>query len=1784
MATVIKTDAIKDLNVSWENYAGQSVEDFIKGQLKQHVGYLYRTPVKIGDYYYIYAFQSLEDFNKWQTKEDDKLILFRIQLPNVENDSFSVRLETNSNTNKLVNLGDGIKINLRYTSVSENPVTHAITDTYNPGNLIILRSANGSAFTEVGRLTIQPIEHEKTEEFTTVDITNYLADGSNQIRLRVEDSVNGTVSNNINFNEIINTSLIIENAMDTSKPLKQPVLQFYIQGQVQKTLNVKISGDSLSGETYSQPLGTATYIEVPYNFVIDDSFQTGIMQIEAWLSVDDTTLESEHIRIQMYYIDSAEEDCVVILNNVAKTATNYTTTHFLDFTIYNKRSDVTITIGNGFNNYLSYTYTDCETEKTYSYSNVLEVNSSQKTIPATITVKTADMTVTEPLTIDNSMDMNPVKNAVFHLNPKVRDNGEEEPNKIINSATEVVIDSNFTGFKFAGGDGWVTGDDGVKVLRVPAGCKLDFDYDALDSVNNGTTIELDYKVYNVFDNNDIMLRFCNYNDNGNPIGFEMKASEASFMTNNKQVRRDQDVFFCEGNREHLAINIVPNLANTGLNYVRIFINGTINREFTYSDDDLFKVDDLPTKFYIGAANSDIDIYNIRIYKKSLSASEVRQNYMSSLPTNEQKIDYKTKNDILSANETISYDKAVVKYNTLVWTGKVPSYSTGKVKFKGNLQINILGDPEHSGKITNLKISGQGSSSRSYWKWNHGYDYTKDTVYTNGNGEVVNDGYRLRSTNPAVKSLVSKLNWASSMQSHKMGSCRLFNDLHKAVIGGNSINKTQGYENYRVAIDEIPFLYLVREDENSQPVFYGLVTIGEAKGGGEAYVDTEAFPEWAMFEGSDNGMPLTLRQVPWIEDEVTYNEDEEYFEYAGSGNIDFDGGKVENYTYLRDAYNFTYLHSLSLVPYNGDLEVLNSSSTVDTSKQYYNKSTYDVYRYDWISNTWVDAGMERVEDYIYHYTTQDDVDAGTATEVGKLVVEQYPSYSKLNLVTQTKVVTTGDEATDLAAFIAWRKRDFKDNVSKYYNVNDTLFNMAFIKLVAASDNWCKNTYEYVDPKTKKLCWLNDDLDTIFLTDNVGRKTKPYYVEEHDMNGDQAYFNGSDNVFFNLMESCFQTEYRDVMRSIFNAMNSTEFGGSAEACMDRYFFSTQKYFPSVAYNETARLLYEEASVMEKTLKPDGKSYMYVNGTPAITQSLGDQYQAELGWWRKRQIYLSSWARSNPFAVRSTGSLFFRSTLKTDSTRPSYQFELTPYQWLYPKVGIGQTLGSDNTRVIAGNSYQTISLTTDGNTDTFIYGADYYTNFGEFGAHSIGEAFNLTGGRLLEFSADSRKVTSYQFRPTSMTVACPVLRKLVLYGASTLSSSLDLSSTKKLEYLDLRGTGLSSVILPATETLTKVYLPNLTSVNITGVPNLTDFYVESTSRLTSLTTDNVKILEQYIAGDDISKITELHMNSITIDLSDKSSAISDNMYTLLIKPNSTATGRITLNKTLTLEEQQTLIQKYGNIDNENNALYVRYILHTQDDLSITGDDNITETKSKVYSVSYSGNDIRAYIWDVQNSEFDLINDYTIRVKAVGNADENIIITCTVKRLRNTDLVDIKTVDMIPYKCITGIEMSDFNAYRPGTYELQITHTPDDLSVDIQDVIPTLTGVTTNVTIISASLEKIVIRTTEPTEDLHGTLRVYVEDVDGNNAEKTINISVWKTVALSVSATGENSVDYGNVVEGENDQSSKYVLQLDTNTFTMSVDVPEGYELGNVTSSNTDIQIVKVEDNTIYFKFNAN
>ena len=1631
-------------------YAGSSVQKFIKDELRSKVGYVARSQQKVGGFYYLYGFKNKAEYDIWLEDPTSVEPIFATQFPNA--DTYTVSLETSSNTDKLVNLGEGVKVDIRYTSTSA-PIGGEATDTGNEGTLTIQRSYNGGAWTTVATMIIQPFP-VNTPGYQTIDITKYLLDGDNQIRMRVTDNVNGSISPNVTFNSVVNTSLTIKNALDISKPLTSASFSYFIQGQVAKTLHIKITPDGGQAKTYDYPLGENIYVETPYNIVIGDTYNTGTITVEAWLSVDGAELESEHNITQFYYINGVSTESVLILNNQVSEVTNFVNTKFFDFTVYNKKSDVTVVISNntGTVKYLEYTYSNCDVEKTYEFYNTLEIDSQLTTISAKVTVSTTDMAKTFDITIDNTENMNPTGGADFVLNPKIRSNSETTPGVIRNSVdNNNIIKSEWKGFSFQD-DGWVLDNDGIGVLRIPAGRSISINYDPLNSLSNtkGTTIELDFKVSNVFDDNNELASFKSYNGD-TMLGFQMNTTEAYFMTSGNQVKRDQDVMFQDEERTHLAINIIPNLSNSGLNYIRIFINGIMNREMLYSNTDVFKVGDVKMIFGSETCKCDLDIYSIRVYKESLSASDIRQDYMSSLPTSEAKIDFRAMNDILGADGTISFDKASAKYNTLIWVGKHPEYYQKEYdKTPGTLKINIIGDPAHSGTITNLRIKSQGSSSKTYWRWNHQYDMGKvkvkdeegnsitlDSIWTDGNGVEHNGYYILTDGDPKCKKLVSKLNWASSMQSHKIGSTALYNDLWKEVVGGSGITRLPKYKDCRVAVHELPFLYFFQENESSQPVFGGLVTFGSGKADKPTFgIDinkTEEGKKYILIEGSDNGMPLTMRFVPWLDDEVKYNPDEEYYEYNKQGSWDFDAGKTvekDGKEYpadglinpFKNAFNFTYLHSPYLRPDTVD------DSLKDVKYQYWNTSSYIVRRYDYITKTWVDAGAQKNDNDEW-------------------------SICKLNIKDQTKVTPTGNIEADNKAFIQARKNEFKEGIKYIYNIDDTLFSMAMVKLLAASDNWCKNTYEYFDPIDKIIRFIQDDLDTIKLTDNVGRKNKPYYVEEHDINEEgKPFWNSDDNTFYVLMEQCFASELKNMMTRILDTMTSKF--GSVEKCLQHYFFWVQEYFPAVAYNETARILYEEAAVKQA-------SGEYKNNTTAISQSLGDQLQAEKQWWKRRIPYIQSWASSSPFNVagQSSGSLSFRSVMRKNPSNPDgalinpvFNFNLTTWQWLYPKVGVGQSLPAGNTRVPSNTKYASPELNADGNTNIFIYGNDYYTNYGEFGGVSLGEAFPLSGKHLLEFSADSSKVTDFNFRPTSMTLACPSLKKLILNGVSTLTGEIDLTNETRLEEVDLSGTGIANVIFPSSYNLRKAYLPNtLTNITLNNCPNIDMSCFESVSfsRIVSISTDNNDLVRKVLYSSD--KLSTVNLTNIKIDLTgiSDSAIVSDRLYKALINPGSSCSGEIILDMELTSEQKEKLISKYNSIDDPKGALYIKYTLK-HGTPTLKGPTEVALGRTVVLDFSYDGNDVKRYEWVVTGADSYIVSASGITITAPTDEmaiGRTINVTCTPIYIDSPNETLSHNIEIIDAIVIERMEVNNMYIHK-GSTVLDINYVPENYTIDVSKV----------------------------------------------------------------------------------------------------------------------------------------
>ncbi len=1714
MAKLVLDKEIESIETPWDGeegaYPGSRIEEFIKKQFKGKAGYMHRTTDKEADgNYHLRGFADEERYNEWNSDSEGYAtsVLFDIALPSGG--------ESGSATSYILNLVNGsertiittsrkLSVKLRFTSQVFNPATQQTTDTGEMGILTIQTKVEGaSSWSTKGTTKIDSFTADSTD-WIDVPIGDYLTLGQQSVRVICRGETTELSTTYVSYNITV-TSLALTFATTWENPFMgdRIPLSYYVTGNIAKDLTVRVTGKDYN-ETFTRSLGTNVYTETPYILEIDSPKKHGIYTVTAYLS-SGVAVKTDDLVSQIMVAEEGETGVLLALNEIRKEITNWNTVKFFDWAIFNPVAEITPILFRLMDDKLQEAYFTqdipaANNRTKYELSAMVEIETEEgapSILNGRMLFRSSGAELRQQLLflIDNRENFSPTKGADFVLNPKQRTNSEENPMQIINQETGQVVPSVWKGFELLT-DGWIEDSTGAKCLRVLAGSSIDIAYESFSEETGQTqetslTIEIDFASRNATDIVEPILQMCSmYASDGLPLGLQMRPQEAHFLTTGHRVSSDQDVMFQEDTRTHLAVNIIYNLGGNGISYVRLFINGIINREFVYTENDKFiqMISGVLTSngIRIGSTSSDVDIYGIRIYKKALSATDIRQDYMASMSVVSEKIDFRDKNDILY-NNLINYERAKQKYNVMCWTGELPCI-LDQAKKKGDLEIHIVGDPSHSGIIKGMSTKGQGSSSKKYLKWNQQFSFG-DSSWIDENGKDRGKAYQLTGDVPPATKLVAKLNWASSQQSHKAGSCDLYHEVWKEVVGGNSITETPGFENCRVCVKQLPFMLFVRENEGAEPVFYGLVTFGPGKGDKPTFgYDKKAFPDYLMIEGSDNGAVLTLHQVPWNEDVEPSIDDEgelEGWKYNGVVSWDFDLGNEASVHYFQTAHNFVYQCSNRLKPFVGTLAELQASGTdLDKDKMYWvtadsgNAARYDLYRYDWLTSTWVDAGVSKLG-------------------VG--------SYEKMNLRRQLDKYLAGFDNSEAVQNQIWdevnkllidaRVSMFKEGIGQYYNLSDTRFTMMMMKLIGASDNRAKNTYQYLDPGTKLICFAQDDMDTIFTTDNSGRKDKPYYVEEHDVNeSGKNYWNGEVNTFYNLMELAFPAELRSTMKAILTAM--AKIGGSLMGCFDKFYFWIQRYFPAVAYNETARLLYElgEQMTNEGQYNPPSVS--------AISQSLGDQLQCETQFLKMRTVYLASFCSYGDFSIESSQSISFRSRYTKGGKQPTYIFNLKPFMWIYPAMATGQSLsfGSDldgrsysiPQRVKAGEDY-TISFTTDNDTPCALLAPDCYSSIGNWGDKPLTGEFALSGKRLTEFSAGREEgIEVVEFNSSSFIINTPNLKRLNLNGVEALAGILDLSKLTRAKSLGVAETALSAVALPKTGSLEVLELPaKLTTLRIDSQPGLKTLEIEGVGNLQTVFVDQTKAgeFDSRIFAAQLYTGASNELSSVTFR-NIKWESVTADMLMFLHGKRSELTGTIAMmnassDRYITFNEKIKLVGLYGDIDSTDNSLHINYSLRSINSIAAQGENYIYTlgyyTEFKLSVLPASANNVKiidghaAVHWSIEKAA-SVYAEFSDQVNGVLN----------VKRLSDPSLkerfvmkVEVTTMDNKTLSVERQIgfyrrvpELGDF-AYADGTFDdvydqnkalagvvfmkKKISDTEYELRVDAADDIALKDGATT-------------------------------------------------------------------------------------------------------------------------------
>lgn len=732
-------------------------------------------------------------------------------------------------------------------------------------------------------------------------------------------------------------------------------------------------------------------------------------------------------------------------------------------------------------------------------------------------------------------------------------------------------------------------------------------------------------------------------------------------------------------------------------------------------------------------------------------------------------------------------------------------------------------------------------------------------WIDGNGKYRGPQYKMSADTPYASKLVAKINYASSMQSHLMGSCNLYNDLHTRIVGANTM-QTSGIANARVAKKLLPFMLFGQGTSEATPVYNGPTAFGPGKMDDTTWGYSKSNDRNALFcmmEGADNDLPLTDFRTPWNKDYIRYNVSDDEVDgiayYNGSEyevNFDLDRFKgvereIVNQSEvtmnieapslaleqkIKDFVNFVYRHNPRINVYIGNWNAFENTYRDDDDAKTYKwwctagDDAFKLRRWDYAQGKWVEAGWSGTTD-----TTADESVLNISTVYG--ISSGRSDYEQMN-----KELIQAIAAEALTAL--------NNSSTAIINAESLKFHYAFVnQFIAGTDNCSKNTYYVLDYGTGKWELHQDDMDTIFHIDNEAHLTKPYYIDrqhpyaEDDVNEVSILYRGGANALFNMCEEVYGNAIPAMMNTIFSRMSDLGAGSSFSwigdseratpwGCLWKYFFSIQKYFPETAYNEAARIRYEI---------PEAEGFRAdQRGTVPITQSIGDQLQCELQYMKRRLVLFASYAQFGDFS-NGTGSTGLADAvdnfgLMPKAVTPFWINGFIPHQYIYPTASVGTSarILSENgrpKRCKPGQPYDWNIGNNGADTGSVFYGTNYYRSLGtDLGKQThqiveqLGSDYSLSGKRLTELTISPAVAGTVTMRIKSLTLNTPLIETLDLRNESTLTQELDLSKCLRLRSIDLRGTGITSVILPQSENLVSVHLPTtITALSVRNCPNL-------------------------------------------------------------------------------------------------------------------------------------------------------------------------------------------------------------------------------------------------------------------------------------------------------------------------------------------------------------------------------
>lgn len=449
---------------------------------------------------------------------------------------------------------------------------------------------------------------------------------------------------------------------------------------------------------------------------------------------------------------------------------------------------------------------------------------------------------------------------VFKLSPDGRNNSESQKHIWSNNGVETQfqnVDWNASGWNNGG------------ALTLRNGAKAIIGYKPFDGraniKQNGFTLEVEIRVSNAADRESSVLSCFNGN-----LGFRITSEEAAFYTGSTQFINTEDGGRVEqpvgiamkfGPEHWYKIAFVVHPSTSG-NLMELYINGIRSKADIYASSDSFMQND-PQNIIIDSTNADVDIRNIRVYKRPLADDECVDNMIVDRSTNEERLALNSKNLVLNDLGHIDIDKIIGGGKGAILVirqgGLQPINAENDKKAKFSCDKIIMYTPW--GDIIEIRngiMTIQGTSSTKYPRKNYRIYSAKDgstEVWIKQNGKtefekIENRLFPMFKNDPhPVKVATAKADYSDSSMTHNTGLAQVWNDTMKAMGILTPAQKVDS--SYRTSIYGYPIDIFSAETETGERAYWGQYNLNNDKSNWENVIGLKGVA------GIDNSKVISL---------------------------------------------------------------------------------------------------------------------------------------------------------------------------------------------------------------------------------------------------------------------------------------------------------------------------------------------------------------------------------------------------------------------------------------------------------------------------------------------------------------------------------------------------------------------------------------------------------------------------------------------------------------------------------------------------------------------------------------------------------------------------------------------------------------------------------------------------------------------------------------------------------------------------------------------------------------